>query len=99
MDSKLVSFDKQLFDWEDWASEGPMSMQFSNVTLKVAVGDYAVGTKFPFAFLLGEVSLLVLVDEKHEEHGFRLNLNAAEAVDPSELHAEGEACGCGHEHH
>jgi hypothetical protein len=90
--SELPTLDAQLFDWEEWNDEGPLSMQFSGVTLKVQVGEFAVGTKFPFAFILGERSLLVLIDEKQEEHGFKLNLSVGEKVDPS----EGDHChdGC-----
>ncbi len=97
MSSTFDSFDSQLFSWESWSPEGPMSMQFSDVTLKVQVGDFAEGTKFPFAFILGEMSLLVLVDEQQEEHPFRLGLSVGAKVDTSELqHSDG--CGCGHEH-
>lgn len=98
MENKFESFDSQLFTWESWAPEGPMSMQFMNVTLKAQVGDYQVGTKFPFAFILGEMSLLVLVDDQQEEHAFRLGLNVGTKVDPSELQ-HGDNCSCGHEHH
>jgi hypothetical protein len=97
--SKFPSLDNQLFTWKSWADEGPLSMQFNEVTLKVAVGEYPVGTQFPAAFILGDMSLLVLIDEDQEEHGFRLNLTVGEKVDPSELkHDHADGCGCGHEH-
>lgn len=92
------SFDNQLFTWEDWGSDGPMDMQFSNVTLNVQVGDFPAGTKFPFALILGSVSLLVLIDENHEEHGFDLKVAVGEKVDPPE-HAHEDNCDCGHDHH
>jgi hypothetical protein len=57
------SFDQQLFTWDKYHPEGPMSMQFSKVELKVPVGEFVVGTKFPFDFLLGDVSVLVLIDD------------------------------------
>lgn len=95
-DNKIESLDAQLFTWEAWAPEGPLSMQFSNVELKVPVGDYPAGTKLPHAFLLGEASVLVLVDEKGDEHGFRLNVSVGERVDPSELQCQDE--GCTHHH-
>lgn len=94
--NELPTLDGQLFSWEEWNDEGPLSMQFSGVTLKVQVGDFAVGTKFPFAFILGERSLLVLIDEQQEEHGFRLNLSVGEKVEPSEDHCHDE--GCTHHH-
>jgi len=100
MENGRDTLEHQLFTWEDWNDEGPMSMQFSNVTLKVPVGDYPAGTTFPHAFILGEASLLVLVDDEDEEHGFELNVSVGRAVQPEELgHGSGhDACGCGHEH-
>ena len=97
--SKLPSLDSQLFTWESWANEGPLRMQFMSVTLTTAIGEYPVGAKFPFAVLLGDASLVVLVDEQQEEHAFRLNLSVGEKADISEFQAEhAEGCGCGHEH-
>lgn len=93
--SELPTLDGQLFEWEEWNDEGPMSMQFANVTLKVQVGDFPVGTKFPFAFILGERSLLVLIDEQQEEHGFQLNLTVGEKVDATEGDHCHEGC-CDH---
>jgi hypothetical protein len=101
------SFDEQLFTWENWNNEGPLSMQYSNVELKVAVGSYPAGSKFPFAFILGDMSMLVLVDEQHEEHGFDLKLAVGEEVQAeacpvpdADSHGEShdEECGCGHDH-
>jgi hypothetical protein len=92
--STFPSLDGQLFTWEDWHEEGPLSMQFNEVTLKVAIGEWPAGTKFPAAFILGETSLLVLIDENQEEHGFKLNLSVGEKVDPPECHDEG----CTHHH-
>ena len=89
--NELPALDSQLFDWEGWNDEGPLSMQFAGVTLKVAVGEFTAGTKFPFAFILGEHSLLVLIDEDKKEHGFRLNLSVGERVDPPE-HCHDENC-------
>lgn len=91
-----TSFDNQLFTWEKYNPDGPNDMQFANVELKVQVGSFPAGTKFPFALLLGSVSLLVLIDEKDEEHGFDLKLNVGEKVEPPE---HDEDCECGHDHH
>ena len=96
MVNNFESFDSQLFSWSEWAQEGPLSMQFVDVTLKVQVGDYPVGTKFPFAFLLGEISLLVLVDDQQKEHAFRLGLSVGEKVDPPDMQCHDE--GCTHHH-
>lgn len=100
------SFDDQLFTWENWADgDEPMSMKFSDITLKVPVGDFPAGTKFPFALLLGGGSLLVLVDDNKEERGFTLNISVGEEVQPEESceidsgsKPNDDACGCGHAH-
>lgn len=93
----FTSLDGQLIDWEGWNEEGPFSMQFQGVTLKVDVGEFKAGTKFPFAFILGETSVLVLIDDNQEEHGFHLNVSVGAKVEPSELQ-HGDSCDCGHEH-
>jgi hypothetical protein len=94
------SFDSQLFTWESWAQEGPLSMQFSNVELKVPVGEFPVGTKFPHALLLGDQSILILIDEKEEVYAFNLNLSVGDKVDTSKLmeHNHEDSCDCGHDH-
>lgn len=92
--SKFPSLDGQLFTWKDWHDEGPLSMQFNEVTLTVAIGEFPAGTVFPAVFLLGESSLLVLIDEDNKEHGFRLNLTVGEAVEPPECTDEE----CTHHH-
>lgn len=89
------SFDQQLFTWEHWADEGPLSMQYTNVELKVPVGEFSMGTKFPFAFILGDASILVLVDDAQEEHAFDLKLSVGEKVDPPVAECGPE---CHHDH-
>lgn len=90
-----TSLENQIFTWENWSEEGPMSMQFANVELTVPVGDFPAGTKFPFAFILGDDSLLVLVDDQDQEHTFDLKVSVGDKVDVPE-HAD--SCDCGHEH-
>ena len=93
-----TSFENQMFTWADWAMDpnSPMTMQFSDVELKVPVGSYSVGTKFPFAVVVGGMSLLLLVDENDEQHGFDLKVSVGEAVEPPQA----DACevGCSHDH-
>lgn len=96
MSTEREPLENQIFSWEEWNEEGPMAMQYGDVELKVQVGEFPAGTKFPAAFLLGEQSLLVLIDDKQEEHGFALKLSVGEAVQP-DVH-EHDHCGCGHEH-
>ena len=90
------SFDTQLFSWSDWAADGPMTMQFSNVELKVPVGSFAAGTKFPLATIMGEASLLVLTDEQEKSYAFDLKINVGAAVDLPQV----DECGpeCQHDH-
>lgn len=89
-----TSLDNQIFTWGTWDQEGPMSMQFGDVELKVQVGEFPAGTKFPAAFLMGDASLLVLLDDKQQEHAFDLKVNVGERVEP-----EHEECGEGCTHH
>jgi hypothetical protein len=105
MDNKFTTFDGQLFDYKDWRSEGPLSMQFAEVTLKTPIGSHEVGAKFAFAFLLGDLSLVVLVTDEGKEEAYRLSLSVGDKLDESELpkppaaEAEhGDGCSCGHEH-
>ena len=105
MSNKNLPLDEQLFTAEHWAPmpQAMLGLQFKDVTLKAKVGDFAEGTKFSFAVLLGDASALVLIDEKQEEHAFRLNLTVGEKLDVAELREPGEghddACDCGHDHH
>lgn len=91
------ALDEQLFSAEAWRPDGGLNAQFKDVTLKVQVGDFPVGSKFPFAVLVGDASVLVLVDENKEEHGFRLTVSAGEKVDPPVAEHD-ESCDCGHDH-
>lgn len=93
-----TSFDNQLFTWEHFRQESPMDMQFSNIQLTVAVGQFPIGAKFPFAFLLGSASLLVLVDDNQQEHGFDLKVAVGEKVDAF-VRMPKDSCECGQHHH
>jgi hypothetical protein len=94
--NKIETLDQQLFTSEQWRPDQGLNAQYKDVTLKVQVGDFPAGSKFPFAVLIGDASVLVLVDDKQEEHGFRLGLSVGEKVDPSELQCQDE--GCTHHH-
>jgi len=89
--------EQQIFTWENWQDMGPSNLQFMDVELIAPVGDFPVGTKFPAAFFLGEASLLVLIDDKEEEHAFELKVTTGERVQPP-VHSHEDSCGCGHEH-
>lgn len=86
------SLDNQLFSWQDALDEGPFAMQFIDVELKVAIGPYSIGTQFPFAFIMGDSSLLVLVDDADEEHAFELKMTVGEAVEDDPEEECGEGC-------
>lgn len=103
MSNKHTALDEQIFHSEQFAplQGAALGAQFKDITLKVKVGDFEVGHKFAFAILVGDASLLILIDEDKTEHAFRLNANVGEAVDMAELHASDghdESCDCGHEH-
>jgi hypothetical protein len=92
------SFDNQMFTWENYAEDPdcPTAMQFKNVVLTVPVGPFEVGTKFPYAVIVGELSLLILIDENDNQRGFDLKLSVGEEVQP--LEAEACEAGCSHDH-
>ena len=88
------TIENQLFDWETWDANSPGDLQFGDVTLKVQIGEFPAGTKFQSAFWIGTNSLLVLMDDKDQEHLYDLKVSVGEKVDPDTIpHAEG--CGCG----
>lgn len=93
-----IPLEMQLFSWESWDDEGPMAIQVYNVTLKVQIGEFPVGTKFPTAFVMGETSTLALYDEDGTEHAFALNMSAGEKLSTTKQDAQGGHCNCGHEH-
>ena len=97
---EFESLENNLFTWESWAEEGPFSMQCGTVELTVPVGDFPAGTKFPNAIIRGDLSMLILVDDKQEGHAFSLALSVGgkvELPEPEQDH-EGDACDCGHDH-
>jgi hypothetical protein len=92
-----TSFDNQIFKWEAWEEmDGELSLQFFDIELNVPVGQFPVGTKFPLALLMGDISILTLVDDQRNEYHFDLKLTVGEAVDPNDYQAE---CGEGCTHH
>ena len=89
------SIEQTLFSWHGWEDEGPFNLGFSDVVLKVQIGQFPVGAKFPFAWVMGEQSTLILIDEQDQQHGFSLTLTVG---DPVELITSSNPCDCGHEH-
>ena len=108
MSKDISSLDQRLFTAEAWrpAAGGCLNAEFKGLTLKTKLGEFEAGTKFPFGMILGDASVLVLVDEANKEHGFSLSLSVGDTVDLEQLkadlfsgaEAEDEACDCGHEH-
>lgn len=92
------TMENQLFTWDGWDDNGPGDMSFSDVELKVPVGDFPAGTKFPVAVWMGSASLLLLIDENQKEFAYELNISVGAQVDPTTLHNHGDSCDCGHEH-
>jgi hypothetical protein len=93
-----LAFDQQLFSCQDVRQQFG-GMEFRQVKLNVAVGQFPAGTEFPSAVILGHHSLLILVDEQDKEYVFDLKLTAGEAVDLSEDCDEDCDCEChDHEH-
>jgi len=89
------TLEHQLFAWENWDEVNTGDLQFYDVTLVSQVGEYPVGTKFPAAFFLNSQSLLVLVDDKNQEHAYPIVITLGPKVEP---HSQADACDCGHDH-
>lgn len=70
----------QLFEWDGWDDNGFMCPQFYKVVLKVPVGSFPVGHKFPVCFLNGDKSTISFMDEDDKEHVFELNLSIGEQL-------------------
>lgn len=56
----MNTIEQQLFSWENCQAADPEQLQFSDVTLKVPIGEFKVGEKFDHATLLWEFSKLQL---------------------------------------
>lgn len=94
-----LTFDQQLFSCQGWKPSESGGMEFLEVKLNVAMGQFPVGAEFPLAFILGHHSLLVLVDEQEKEYTFDLKLSVGEELDFSEDCEEDCECEChDHEH-
>lgn len=78
------TLEQQLFSWEGWDDNGIMCPQFYNVVLKVPIGSFPVGHKFPVAFFNGDTSVISFMDENDKEHAFELLLSVGNPVLPKE---------------
>lgn len=81
----LDSIEHQLFDWKSWDDMGNTDQTFFNVTLKVPVGDFPVGTKFKQAVLFTYLSVVSLTDDAGEDHIYQLNLTVGKKIDGEDL--------------
>lgn len=72
--------ESQLFNWEGWDDNGPMCPQFYQVILKVPVGEFPIGHKFPVAFFNGDKSTISFMDDDDVEHVFELRLSIRNRV-------------------
>jgi hypothetical protein len=88
---KRETLEHQLFTWEDWEEDGPMDLQFTKVTLVAQMGDFPIGTKFKAGVFYGSQSLLILMDEKEEEHYFDLRVSVGAKL-PAEMFQHEERC-------
>jgi hypothetical protein len=87
------SFDQQLFSSRSGTAAGG-GMEFYDIVLKVQVGQFPVGTRFPLAFISGFQSMIVLVDEQDQEYAFDLKLSVGEALDFSAEEECDDDCIC-----
>jgi hypothetical protein len=82
---KLDTLEFQLFEWQGWDEDGPADLTFHDVVLKVPVGKFPVGAKFPEAVWIGSKSALILIDEDDTEHFFELKVSVGQELQESDL--------------
>lgn len=75
-----MGLEDQLFTWDGWDINDPMALQFYNVELKVPIGEFPVGHKFPVAFLNGDHSFVSFMDENDQAHDFELILTVGNKI-------------------
>ena len=92
------TIEQSLFTWEGWQDDGPWTLSFDEVTLVKQIGEFGPGTKFQAAFMLGERSVLVLMDEQNTEHVFELNLSVGSKLETIAHDQHDSSCDCGHDH-
>jgi hypothetical protein len=73
----------QLSDWDGWDDNGIMCPQFYKVVLRVPVGDFPVGHKFPVAFFNGDDSTITFCDEKDNHYTYGMLLTLGQKVEKS----------------
>ena len=82
---KPDTLEVQLFSWIDWDEIAPADLSFYEVVLKVPIGEFPAGTKFPEAVWIGSKSALVLIDEDDTEHFFELKISIGQKLQESDL--------------
>ena len=78
----LTTLEHQLFDWDGWDDNGLMNLQFYKVVLKVPVGPFPIGHKFPCCWLNGDTSTISFIDEQDKEHTFELFVSIGALIQP-----------------
>ncbi|HEY5268559.1 MAG TPA: hypothetical protein VII94_05530 [Candidatus Saccharimonadales bacterium] len=83
----LDTLEHQLFDCvSQGENESPYGdMNFYEVTLRVPVGDFSIGTKFKQAILFTSLSALLLTDDNDVDHIFQLHLTIGKKIDGKDL--------------
>lgn len=73
----------QLFNWEEWDEIETGVMNFSGVTLKVAVGHFPAGEFLSHATLDTTHSVVILYESPEDEvgHTYALKITVGEKID------------------
>ena len=83
----LDAIEHQLFDWisqgDDGSSYGDMT--YWEVTLRVPIGEFPVGTKFKQVILFNSLSAISLTDDDDVDHIFQLHLTVGKQIDSEAL--------------
>ncbi len=77
------TLESSLFYWEDWEGDHN-ALQFSDIELKISIGNFPAGAKFASACVDTENSVLSLYDYGDENginpHKFALRLEVGSAI-------------------
>lgn len=85
MSKKHKTIEDQLFTYASWEYLDEIgNMEFEDVALLVAVGEYPAGTKFAKAFL-SSAGILGLTDGNGNSFGHYLNVSIGDKVDIKDI--------------
>lgn len=74
-----MSLEQQLFTWQGWDGDQQL-MTFYDVELVKPIHNFPVGTKFKFANIMFEKSILQLLHSNEKYYEFELKLEIGDEI-------------------